>query len=204
MHLTRRFLQVTGWGMDTSGFVCTMISGDVSVQPTFYQGMANIITCFRILVSFALLFFPLHSVPFGLLYLTAGISDMVDGMVARRTNTTSGFGARLDTAADFVFVVICLIRLLPVMDIPTWLYVWTGVIALIKGINIVSGYVMKKRLVAVHTVMNKVTGALLFVLPLTIPLIEPSHSTIVVCAIATFAAIQEGHLIRSGDERIGH
>ena len=178
-----------------------MISGDVSVQSTFYQGMPNIITCFRILVSFALLFFPLHSVPFGLLYLTAGISDMVDGMVARRTNTTSGFGARLDTAADFVFVVICLIRLLPVMDIPTWLYIWTGVIALIKGINIVSGYVMKKRLVAVHTVMNKVTGALLFVLPLTIPLIEPSHSTIVVCAIATFAAIQEGHLIRTGDER---
>ena len=152
----------------------------------FYQGMANIITCFRILVSFALLFFPLHSVPFYSLYLTAGISDMIDGMVARRTNTTSGFGARLDTAADFVFVVICLIRLLPVMDIPTWLYVWTGVIALIKGINIVSG------------------GALLFVLPLTIPLIEPSHSAIVVCAIATFAAIQEGHLIRSGDERIGH
>ena len=32
-----------------------MISGDVSVQSTFYQGMANIITCFRILVSFALL-----------------------------------------------------------------------------------------------------------------------------------------------------
>ena len=49
--------------------------------------------------------------------------------------------------------------------------------------------------------MNKVTGALLFVLPLTIPLIEPSHSAIVVCAIATFAAIQEGHLIRTGDER---
>ena len=158
----------------------------------------------RILVSFALLFFPLHSVPFGLLYLTAGISDMVDGMVARRTNTTSEFGARLDTAADFVFVVVCLIRLLPVIVIPTWLYVWTGVIALIKGINIVSGFVMQKRFVAVHTVMNKVTGTLLFVLSLTIPLIEPSHGAIAVCAIATFAAIQEGHLIRSGDERIGH
>ena len=146
MHLTRRFLQVTGWGMDTSGFVCTMISGDGSVQPTFYQGMANIITCFRILISFALLFFPLHSVPFYSLYLTAGISDMVDGMVARRTKNATEFGARLDTAADFAFVVVCLIRLLPVMDIPTWLYVWTGVIALIKGINIVSGYVMQKGL----------------------------------------------------------
>ena len=163
--------------------------------------MANIITCFRILVSFALLFFPLHSVPFGLLYLTAGISDMVDGMVARRTNTASEFGARLDTAADFVFVVVCLIRLLPVIEMPTWLYVWIGVIAMIKGINIVSGYVMQKRFMAVHTVMNKVTGALLFVLPLTFQFVELRVTAMIVCVIATFAAIQEGHLIRTGDER---
>jgi hypothetical protein len=105
---------------------------------------------------------------------------------------------------DREIIVRCLIRLLPVIVFPIWLYVWTGVIALIKGINIVSGVVMRKRFVAVHTVMNKITGALLFVLPLTIPLIEPRHGAIVVCAIATFAAIQEGHLIRSGDERIGH
>ena len=166
--------------------------------------MANIITGFRITASLALAFCPVFSLPFFALYLTAGVSDMVDGMVARRTNTASEFGARLDTAADFVFVVVCLIRLLPVIEMPTWLYVWIGVIAMIKGINIVSGYVMQRRFVAVHTVMNKVTGALLFVLPLTIPLIEPSHGAIVVCAIATFAAIQEGHLIRTGDERIGH
>ena len=160
--------------------------------------MANVITCFRVMASFALLFIPLYSVPFYLLYLTAGISDMVDGMVARRRNTTSGFGARLDTAADFVFVVVCLIRLLPVMDVPTWLYVWIGVIALIKGINIVSGYVKKKRFVTAHTVMNKVTGALLFVLPLTLPLVELRYTAFAVCAVATFAAIQEGHLIRIG------
>ena len=163
--------------------------------------MANIITGFRLAASLALLFCPVFSLPFFALYLMAGISDMVDGVVARRTNTASEFGARLDTAADFVFVVACLIRLLPVMDMPTWLYVWIGVIAMIKGINIVSGVVMQKRLVTVHTVMNRVTGALLFVLPLTIPLIEPSHSAIAVCAIATFAEIQEGHLIRTGDER---
>lgn len=163
--------------------------------------MANIITCFRILVSFALLFFPVHSVPFNLLYLTAGISDMVDGMVARRTNNATEFGARLDTAADFVFVIICLIRLLPVIDIPTWLYVWIGVITLIKGINIVSGYVKQKRFVTVHTVMNKATGALLFALPLTVPLIELRYTAFVVCAIAAFAAVHEGHLIRTGGER---
>ena len=163
--------------------------------------MANIITGLRIPVSVALLFFPAFSAPFTLLYLTAGISDMVDGVVARRTNTASGFGARLDTAADFVFVVVCLIKLLPVMDIPAWLCVWTGVIALIKGINVVSGVVMQKRFVAVHSVMNKVTGALLFVFPLIWPLVGLRVTAPVVCATATFAAIQEGHLIRTGEER---
>ena len=163
--------------------------------------MANIITGFRLAASLALLFCPVFSLPFFALYLMAGISDMVDGVVARRTNTASEFGARLDTAADFVFVVACLIRLLPVMDMPTWLYVWIGVIAMIKGINIVSGVVMQKRLVTVHTVMNRVTGALLFVLPLTVPLVELRYTAPFVCAAATFAAIQEGHLIRTGDER---
>ena len=160
--------------------------------------MANIITGFRITASLALLFCPVLSVPFYALYLTAGISDMVDGMVARRTNTASEFGAGLDTAADFIFVVVCLIRLLPVMAIPDWLYVWIGAIALTKGINIVCGFVMWKRFAAVHSIMNKITGALLFVLPLTVPLVELRVTGIVVCAIATFAAVQEGHLIRTG------
>ena len=163
--------------------------------------MANIITGFRIAASLVLLFCPVFSLPFFALYLTAGISDMVDGVVARRTNTASEFGARLDTAADFVFVVVCLIRLLPLMDIPTWLYVWIGGIALIKSINVVSGIVMQKRLVTVHTVMNRVTGALLFALPLTVPLVELRITALFVCAVATFAAVQEGHLIRTGDER---
>ena len=163
--------------------------------------MANIVTGFRITASLALLFCPVFSIPFYALYLTAGLSDMVDGMVARRTHTASEFGAKLDTAADFVFVTVCLIRLLPVVEIPAWLCVWIGVIALIKGMNIVSGYVKQKRFVAVHTVMNKVTGALLFALPLTVRLVELRVTAMIVCAIATFAAVQEGHLIRTGNER---
>ncbi len=160
--------------------------------------MANIITGLRILLSFALLFFPAFSAPFCILYLTAGISDMVDGVVARRTNTATEFGAGLDTAADCAFVAVCLIRLLPVIDIPAWLCVWMGVIALIKAINVAYGFVAQKRLVAVHTVASRAAGALLFVFPLTLPLVEPRYAATVVCAIATFAAIQEGHLIRAG------
>ena len=162
--------------------------------------MANIITGFRITASLALLFCPVFSIPFYALYLTAGLSDMVDGMVARRTHTASEFGAKLDTAADFVFVTVCLIRLLPVVEISSWLCVWIGVIAVIKGINVVSGFIIQKRFVAVHTVMNKVTGALLFALPLTVRLIELRVTAMIVCVFATFSAIQEGYLVRTGGQ----
>ena len=131
------------------------------------------------------------------LYITAGFTDMIDGWVARKTNTVSAFGAKLDTVADIVFVIVCMIKLIPVIEILVWLYAWIGVIALIKIINIVSGYVVQKQFVAVHSVMNKVTGILLFLLPLTFSFIDLRYSATVVCFIATFAAVQEGHFIRT-------
>ena len=159
--------------------------------------MANIITGFRVLISIALLFCPVFSPVFYVLYLIAGLSDMIDGTIARRMNTVSEFGARFDTAADFVFVVVCLIKFLPVISIPAWLYVWIVLIALIKIIIIISGYVVQKKLVAVHSVMNKVTGVLLFILPLTFPIVPLKYLAIPVCAVATIAAVQEGHYIRT-------
>jgi CDP-diacylglycerol--glycerol-3-phosphate 3-phosphatidyltransferase len=123
---------------------------------------------------------------------------MIDGTVARKTGTVSDFGSKLDTTADFILVVVSLLKLIPVLHIPTWLIIWIIVIAVIKIINIISGYVMHREFVAVHTVMNKVTGVLLFILPLTLTLIDLKYSGAFVSAVATFAAIQEGHLIRTG------
>ena len=74
--------------------------------------MANGITCIRIICSFALLFCLAFSVPFYALYIIAGFSDMIDGTVARKTGTVSDFGSKLDTVADFILVMVCLIKLM--------------------------------------------------------------------------------------------
>ena len=118
--------------------------------------MANSITVIRIICSIGILFVPVFSPAFYVLYM------------------------------------------IPVLDILGWLYIWGGVIALIKVINIISGYVMRKEFIAVHTVMNKVTGIALFLFPLTLSMIDLKYSGAFVCALAAFAAIQEGHLIRIG------
>ena len=160
--------------------------------------MANLITGIRVLASVGLLFCPALSPSFFALYLLAGLTDMIDGPVARKTHTATAFGAKLDTAADILFAAVCLVKLLPVLNIPLWLFIWIGLIALIKIMNIVSGFVIRKRFVSVHTPMNKATGALLFLLPLTVSCIDLRYTAPIVCAVATFAALQEGHLIRTG------
>ena len=154
--------------------------------------IANILTGCRIFGSILLLFFPAFSMAFYIIYLFCGFSDMVDGTIARKTNSASKLGSQLDTVADLNFVVVSLFKLLPAIDIPQWLWIWGGVITVIKISNLIWGYVTEKQFISLHTIMNKATGLLLFLLPLTISFVELKYTAIVVCSIATFSAIQEG------------
>ena len=158
--------------------------------------IANTITFCRIFGSVLLLFFPAFSVAFYIIYFFCGFSDMLDGTIARKTNTVSSFGSKLDTAADFVFMAVCAVKLLPKMNIPVWLWIWIAAIAIVKFTNIIWGFIRRKKLVDYHTFLNKTTGLLLFFLPLTLQFIVPTYSFAVVCTIATIAAIQEGYLYR--------
>ena len=162
--------------------------------------IANILTGFRIFGSILLLFFPAFSLNFYITYILCGFSDMIDGIIARKTNSTSEFGSRLDTTADFVFVVVSLFKLLPAIQIPQWLWIWGGVISVIKISNIMWGYIFKKQFISLHTIMNKVTGLLLFLWPLTISFVELKYIAVTVCSVATLSAIQEGFYVISDSE----
>ncbi len=162
------------------------------------KSIANAITEVRILGSILLAFVPVFSAAFYALYLTCGLSDMADGMIARKTNSSSSFGAKFDTIADLLFAAVSLPKLLPYIPVPGWLWIWIAIIALIKAVNIGSGFIRNKKLVSVHSSMNKVTGLLLFFFPLTLGSIEPEYSAVTVCSIATVSAIQEGYFIGTG------
>ena len=153
--------------------------------------IANIITGSRIVFSLPLLFLPLSSAWFYVFYLLCGVSDMIDGTVARKTNSASEFGARLDTVSDFVFMSVALIKFVPHFHIPVWLWIWIGIIAMIKLENAALGFVHTKKLVSPHTVLNKITGLLLFLLPVTISFIDLTYTLLIVCTIATVAAMHE-------------
>lgn len=157
--------------------------------------LPNAISSLRVAGSIGLLFCDVAGWMFWALYALCGISDMVDGPLARKLQAESKTGAVLDSVADIVFVACCAIRLLPVLEIPVWLCIWAGVIIFIKMVNQVSALVIFKRFCFPHTWANKLTGLLLFlVAPTAFWSMIP---VAIVAAIATFAVIQEGHFIRT-------
>lgn len=118
---------------------------------------------------------------------------MLDGYLARKLRVESKTGAVLDSVADICFVSCCAIRLIPVVQIPTWLWILTGVIVAVKIVNQVSALIVCKRFCFPHTKANKLTGLLLF---LSVPTVFWSVAPLAfVAGIASFAAIQEGHFI---------
>ena len=120
---------------------------------------------------------------------------MLDGYLARKLNAESKTGAVLDSVADICFVACCAIRLIHVVQIPNWLWIWAASIITVKFINQVSASILYRRLIFPHTMANKLTGLLLF---LTVPTIFWSIVPVaIVAGVATFASVQEGHFIRT-------
>ena len=155
---------------------------------------ANIITVSRMLFSLLLLLllvFPPYSPLFAAFYLLCGVSDILDGFAARRLHTESEKGAMLDSAADLLFAVVYVVRILPLLNVPRWALIWAAVIAVIKiaGILIVSRKAHK--LTIEHSFGNKLTGLLLFLLPLSVSFADVKYGAAIVCITATAAVIKE-------------
>jgi CDP-diacylglycerol--glycerol-3-phosphate 3-phosphatidyltransferase len=166
----------------------------VNQRIAFWRHGPNVISALRIIGALGLLFCEPAGAAFWVIYALCGISDMVDGWLARKLHSETKAGAILDSVADLSFVVCCAIRLLPHLSIPSWLWIWAGIIVAIKIVNQVSALAVFKRFCFPHTVANKLTGFLLF---LAVPtLFRTIIPVAVVAAVATFAAIQEGHFIR--------
>lgn len=165
--------------------------------------MPNILTSIRIVCAAALVVCPTFSTWFYAVYLLGGVSDVLDGVAARRLKKETPFGAKFDTVADVIFTAVVILKVVLTIDIPLWLIVWIFGIAVIKCFNIVLGFVLHKRFVAEHTVLNKLCGVLLFLIPLCIGWLPQRPLVVLIVltgGVATVAAVQEGQYIRTEKE----
>ena len=76
---------------------------------------ADTVTSLRIVAAIILAFLPWGTRRFMIVYTFAGLTDVLDGWLARKNQTASEFGARLDSIADLLFYGVLLIRMLPLL-----------------------------------------------------------------------------------------
>lgn len=149
---------------------------------------------------------PVFSARFYVLYLLGGLSDAIDGMVARKLGQASDFGAKLDTIADFIFAIAVFVKIAGVVHVPAWLMAWVVLIIVIKIMNVIAGLLKQGKFVTVHSTLNKVCGGIIFLLPLILgggfSWQKKAAAAVFASLIATAAAIAESIVIMN--QKGGH
>ena len=159
------------------------------------KNLANIITSTRVLGTICLIFLAPLSLPFFLVYIWCGLSDVLDGFVARKLNTISPFGSKLDSASDLLFYTVMMLKIWNILQERLPLYVWI-LIYVVLGIRFLCyAYVGIKdhHFVSRHTVLNKINGTLMFLLPFTVNskfLLPYSLLILLIAYISTFDEIR--------------
>lgn len=151
----------------------------------------NIITFIRIPCSLFLLLAEPFSINFLFIYLICGISDVLDGFLARKLNIQSKLGSKMDSIADTVLVITMLYIFLTHVSVEP--VIWWGIIliSLIKLTSLIVGIIRFHRYSSVHTYLNKISGILLFLLPFTYTHINFYQSSLLLCIVCMCASLEE-------------
>lgn len=161
--------------------------------------VANIITMFRIVFTLGIVKTISLSKHFFVLYCLAGLTDILDGFVARKLNIISKFGSTLDSIADLIFYTVMMLKILPILisDLPKYVYMGMYVVLAIRiGIYLYGG-LFRHTFISSHSISNKITGFLLFLVPFSIKMNVLASYGLLVLVWAFIAAFNELYLLIS-------
>ena len=161
----------------------------------------NNITVLRMVGAIAMLFIRPMSKAFYIVYLLTGLTDVLDGWIARKTGTTSELGAKLDSLADILFYTIMMILFLPILSerLPVQIWYVVVVIIIIRLLAYFIAALKYKCFASLHTWLNKLTGLGVFILPFVFIFSPGILYSWILCGIAFLSSIEELiiHIVRN-------
>lgn len=153
--------------------------------------IANFITILRIILSLIILIFNFNNTIFLIIYTICGITDILDGYIARKMKTESELGGKLDSLAD-IFLGIVIIKKLYSFILSKWIYlIFATIICILKFTSIFIIFKKYKKLVIIHTYLNKITGFVIFLLIYFITFSNIEIVIYVIFFIAIITAFEE-------------
>jgi len=129
----------------------------------------NALSISRIILAISLLFIPALSPLFLAVYVVAGVTDMIDGPIARKLDAVTSLGANLDGIADYTFTAIGIFTIVPALKPhPTVVIIIVAMIIVMKGTGMIVGFIRYRQLMMMHTYGAKTGAMLAFLFPLVI------------------------------------
>lgn len=155
--------------------------------------IADTMTSLRMVFASFLLFLQMHSIGFLVIYSFTGMTDVLDGWIARKTGTASEFGARLDSIADLLFYSVLMLRIFPHLwqILPKTIWCLVMVIVAIRLTAYGVAAIKYRRFAALHTWLNKLTGAAVFLMPYVLLVTEGIGYCHALCVLALLASVEE-------------
>ena len=155
--------------------------------------IANYITCIRIIGALVMVWLEPLSTEFLVVYSLCGVSDALDGFIARTTNTTTKLGTILDSVADLIFYSVMLFCVFPTLwaILPKWVWALTVSVLVIRLGSYVITAIKYRRFASQHTYFNKATGLSLFLVPYMLKTPIAIGYCIAVCIIGGLASLEE-------------
>lgn len=153
----------------------------------------NLITASRILGTLVMLFLRPLSAWFYAVYTATGLTDVLDGYIARKTNTVSEFGKKLDSVADLLFYTVMLFKILPILweKLPAVLWVLVFITVGLRLLSYLVAAVRYHRFASLHTHLNKASNASMFVVPYLIGTVAGVPYCWLVWAMAFLSTMEE-------------
>jgi len=157
------------------------------------MNIPNIITCMRIFGTMLLLFITPFSGSFFIIYSLTGLTDALDGFIARKTNCVTEFGSQLDSIADFIFYAVMIFKSPFVLTGDLSVIIWCiiGFAVLVRIISYAYSFFKYRRFVPLHTYLNKITGFSVFILPYLAFFGFFVHACLAASIIAAVSAVEE-------------
>lgn len=155
--------------------------------------LPNCITLMRIIGTIGMLFTKPFSTAFFVIYTLCGISDVLDGWIARTKNMTTELGAKLDSLADLLFYGVMAIMTMPVLwaRLPMGIWYAVAAIVLLRIITYLMVAIKHKRFSAMHTYGNKITGVGVFGIPYFLPMECGVIYCCISCSVCALSTIEE-------------
>ncbi|MBR0473632.1 MAG: CDP-alcohol phosphatidyltransferase family protein [Erysipelotrichaceae bacterium] len=157
------------------------------------KNIANCITSIRLIGAFVLIMFDIRSTAFLVVYAICGLSDALDGFVARKLHAESELGKKLDSVSDLSLYSVMLIKAIPLLIEalpPKGLYTIIGLI-LFRIFLYVVYWLFTRQLLSTHSIYNKIVSIMMFFLPFALQLPFARYYCYATMAVAAVSLVDE-------------